>query len=133
MLFAIALFCAVPVSLDKPASTEPPPAPTFDGWVVKSDSVVPRASIDKIEAKLGGKIAALRNVVYEVNARKVQINVIVPRDAGEADKVYNALVAMKPSWSVVRKIDVLYELVGPNEAMADMQRARDKLAGGSAP
>ena len=89
--------------------------------------MVPRAKIDEIEARLGGKIKALRNVVYQVNGRKIQVNVIAARDATEADNVHRGLLKTKASWSVVRKGVVVYELVGPNEAMEDMKKARDEL------
>ncbi len=106
----------------------PPPAPAFDGWVLKTDVVVPPGKFVEVESRLEGKIKALRNVVYEVHGKKVQINVIVPQDTNEADKIFRILANKKPAWAYVRKGDVLYEFVGQNESMPDIQQAHDKLA-----
>jgi hypothetical protein len=120
---------AASASAEPVASAEtPPPGPAFPGWVIKTDVAVSREEIGDVESRLGGKIKALRNVVYEVNSRTVQVNVIVPRDATEADKLYGALTKMKPAWAVVRKGDVVYEFVGRNESMDDMKKAHDTLA-----
>jgi hypothetical protein len=112
----------------EPVAETPPPAPAFPGWVIKTDVAVSQEKIGDVESRLGGKIKALRNVVYEVNGRTVQVNVIVPRDATEADKLYGALTKMKPAWAVVRKGNVVYEFVGRNESMDDMKKAHDTLA-----
>ena len=112
----------------EPAAEPPPPAPTFEGWTVKADVVIPRGQIFEAETRLEGKIKSLRNTVYEVNGKKVQINVVVPQDSSEADKIFRILANKKPPWAYVRKGDVLYEFVGQNESMPDIQKAHDKLA-----
>lgn len=118
------LFGALPAHADEEA---PPAAAAFDGWTIKSDTVVPRKQITGIESKLGGKIKALRNVTYEVNGKKVQVNVIVPADATEADKLYGSLTKGKPEWAVARTPGAIYEFVGKNDAMEDMKKARATL------
>ena len=106
----------------------PPTAPAFDGWEVKTDKVLAREQIDMIQSKLGGKIKSLRNVAYIVNGRIVQLNVIVPQNWQEGDKIYKALASVKPPWAVARKPDALYEFVGPNDSIDDIKKAHDKLA-----
>jgi hypothetical protein len=108
---------------------EPPPAPQFAGWSVKSDSVVPRDQIAQLEARINTRIKAMRKVIYDVNGKTVQVNVTVPRDAHETDKLYILIMGKKPSWSVARKGDVIYEFVGKNESIDEMKKAHDKLAG----
>ena len=115
-------------STTEPAGEPPPPAPAFEGWTVKTDVVIPRDQIFEPEARLEGKIKSLRNTVYEVNGKKVQVNVVVPQDSSEADKIFRILANKKPPWAYVRKGDVLYEFVGQNESMPDIQKAHDKLA-----
>jgi hypothetical protein len=115
---------AVPAHADK----ADPAAPTFDGWVVKSDTIVPRDRVAPIEAKLGGKIKSLRNTEYEVNSKKVQINVLVAADAAAGDAIRAALTTGKAQWAVVRKGEVLYEFVGKNDATEEMKKAAAALA-----
>ena len=133
-LLAISLLAAAPSACSKSSSapakaSAEAAAPAFDGWIVKTDAAVPREKIGEVEARLEGKIKSLRNVVYEVNGKKIQVNVIVPRDPMEADNIYRVLTNMKPAWATVRKGDVVYEFVGQNEAMDDIKKAHDKLAG----
>jgi multidrug efflux pump subunit AcrA (membrane-fusion protein) len=133
-LLTASLLAACPAGCSKSSTgTEqsadtPPPAPAFDGWVVKTDVVVPSGKRTEVESRLEGKIKALRNVVYEVQGKKVQINVIVAQDTNEADKIFRILANKKPAWAYVRKGDVLYEFVGQNESMPDIQKAHDQLS-----
>lgn len=111
------------------STTETPPAaPSFDGWTIKTDTVVQRDKIGEVEYRLEGKIKALRNTVYEVHGKKVQLNVIVPQDAQEADKLFRILANKKPAWAYVRKGGLIYEFVGQNESMEDIQAAQGKLS-----
>jgi|GEM_PF-1015279 len=139
-VFASALFAFAatagtgsdPAAAAAAAAEVVPPAPAFDGWVLKQDVEVQREKIDAIEARLDGKIKSLRNATYEVKGKTVQVNVIVPRDGAEADKIYRALAKLKPLWAVVRKADVVYEFVGPNKAVNEMKKAHDQLAAAEA-
>ena len=114
---------------DTPDAASTLTAPALDGWTVKSDVLESAKKTSPVEKKLGGKIKALRNTVYDVSGKKVQINTMQGADAAEADKLFAALSKTKPAWAVVRKGDVVYELVGKNSAMAEMKAAHDKLAG----
>jgi hypothetical protein len=125
-----------PAAAPAPAAAAPatapadalPAAPTFDGWTIKSDKVASKKEADKIAAKLGGKITALRNTVYDVSGKKVQINVIVASDDAAADKIFASLTKKKAEWSCARKGNVLYEFVGKNDAMDEMKKAHAQLS-----
>ncbi len=132
---AAALLAASPAGCSKSSTSSaetadqaPPPAPAFDGWTVKTDVVVQQDQMYAAERRLEGRLKALRNTIYEVNGKKVQLNVIVPQDSSEADKIFRILANKKPPWSYVRKGDILYEFMGQTESMADIQKAHDKLA-----
>jgi hypothetical protein len=105
-----------------------PAAPAFDGWTVKSDNVVPAKDIAPIAKRLGANITALRNTVYDVAGKRIQINVIVVADASDGDKVVASLTQMKPAWSVLRRGTTIYEFVGQNDAIDLMKKAREQLA-----
>jgi hypothetical protein len=112
------------------ADEAPPAAPTFDGWTVKSDDVIPAAKVAEIAKKLGGKLISLRNTVYDVKGEKVQVNVMAAADAGEADKLVASLTKNKAAWSVVRKGTTIYEFVGGPKANDVIKKASATLSGG---
>ncbi len=111
------------------ADDAPPPAPTFEGWTVKSDDVVAAAKTEQIAKKLGGKITALRNTVYDVKGEKIQVNVMTTPDAAEGDKLVAAITKNKAPWSCVRKGTTIYEFVGANSAVDAMKKASTTLSG----
>ena len=98
------------------------------GWTVKADAEIPREKIFEVEYRLEGKIKALRNTVYDVNGKKVQLNTIVPASSNEGDKIIRILGNMKAQYAYVRKGEVIYELVGGNEATEEIKSAHDALA-----
>lgn len=101
------------------AVEQPPPAPAMPpGWEVETDEVIGPAQLPGIEAKLGGKLKALRNTVYRADGHRIQLNVIVAASAVDADHIERALGKMKAGWAFRRKGEVLYEFVG-NDAAAD--------------
>jgi hypothetical protein len=112
------------------ADEAPPAAPTFEGWTVKSDDVIPQAKVAEIAKKLGGKISALRNTVYDVKGEKVQVNVMAAADAAEADKLIVSLTKNKAAWSCVRKGTTIYEFVGGPKATDVIKKASATLSGG---
>jgi hypothetical protein len=93
-------------------------------WKVTSDMSFPPGQIEPIAERLGGEIAALRNTVYEVNGKRVQLNTIVARDAASADQIMSSLREMKPDDFLLRKGLTLYEFVGKNEAQPEMRAGK---------
>jgi hypothetical protein len=133
MVPALGLFALLGLSCATSKAKEPEPvrapeAPVLQGFTMKADLAVPAARIREIEGKLGGRIAALRNTVYEVSGRTVQLNTIVAADPADAEKLFTALSAVKPAYALVQKGAIVYELVGPDEATEDIRRARAALA-----
>jgi hypothetical protein len=98
-----------------------PPAPHFEGWAVKTDVVEPHARFAEIEGRLGGHIKALRNVVYGVDGKTVQVNIIVAEGAPEGEKIYKKLTSLKPAWACARKGEAIYEFVGENDVEAEIR------------
>jgi hypothetical protein len=126
---AMALLALVVCSCDKDPGAHPPPAPAMPaGWTVKSDAEIPRDKIYEVEYRLEGKIKALRNTVYDVNGKKVQLNTIVPASANEGDKIIRILGNLKTPDSYVRKGDVIYEFVGENDVLDQIKKAHEALA-----
>ena len=75
-------------------------------------------------------MSALRNTTYEVGGDTVKLNTIVAESPADLEEIYKSLLGMKPKEFLVRGKGLVYEFVGPNEAMDAMRQARDKLAAG---
>ena len=129
VLVAAAPACSRSSTIGAAASDAVPPAPAFDGWIIKSDTVIAHDKIGAVAARLGANVKGLRNVTYEVKGKTIQVNVIAAPDSTEANKVYVSLTTAKAPWAAVRKGDVVYEFVGQNDVMQDIKTAHDKLAG----
>jgi hypothetical protein len=124
---SLALGC-VTGACSKGQEAHPPPAPAMPaGWTVKQDVEASRKQIAEVEGRLEGRIKALRNTIYDANGHRVQLNVVVPVDGSEADKIYRILGNKKPPYAYARKADVLYELMGPNEATDEIKKGREAL------
>ena len=66
----------------------------------------------------------MRNTIYAVNGKRVQLNTIVARDAASADEVMRSMREMKPDDFLLRKGLTLYEFVGMDEALPEMRAGR---------
>ncbi len=109
---------------------EAPPAPAMpEVWTVKLDKTFDHNEREflETEGRLFGRMKALRVTIYEVNGRNVKLHTIVPKSSEEADKMYRALAHRKQPWSYLRKNEILYEFVGPEEAEQDIVKARELL------
>ena len=87
------------------------------GWNVESDVDVPSEQIDAIADKLGAKIESLRNTVYDVHGKRVQLNVIVAPDSDNADKLMVELRTMKSEEGLLQDGRTIYEFVGKNDIL----------------
>jgi hypothetical protein len=99
------------------------------GWRVVSDEAIPAADITPVARKLGGEITALRNTVYDVGGKRVQLNLIVAADKANAESIRDALVALKPAEFVLRQGSTLFEFVGADDAIPAMRAGRAHLEG----
>ncbi|MFW6333355.1 MAG: hypothetical protein ACOC23_08645 [Thermodesulfobacteriota bacterium] len=116
-LFGVSAVGAVTPALDMPAH-----------WQVVSDFNVPAAQVASISQKLGADLASVRNTVYSVNGKRVQINVIVTVNAENAEKLMKTLSSMKVKEALLRKGRTVYEFVGPNDVLPLIKEGRDHLA-----
>ena len=79
-----------------PGEAKAPPAPEMpDGWKVVSDVDFAPDQVRPVSRKLGVSLSALRNTVYDVNGKRVQLNLIVATDAENADRLMAKLKSMK--------------------------------------
>ena len=110
------------------ASSKTPPAPEMpSGWNVESDVDVPSEQIDAIADKLGAKIESLRNTVYDVYGKRVQLNVIVAPDSDNADKLMVELRTMKSEEGLLQDGRTIYEFVGKNDILPIIADGRRHL------
>ncbi len=106
-----------------------PPAPNMPAhWQVVSDFKVPAAQVTTISQKLGADLTSVRNTLYLVNGKRVQINVIVTVNAENAEKLMKTLSPMKVKEALLRKGRTVYEFVGPNEVLPLIKKGRAHLA-----
>ena len=112
----------------KQAEQQTPPAPSLPPqWKLLSDEVVVARDFWRTEARLEGKIKALRTVTYEVDGQRVQGHVIVASDAFQADRIYRILANKKSAWAFVRAGETFYEFVGPRDAASSIEQAHQFL------
>jgi hypothetical protein len=125
-LFFLSLFCLAGISA---AADDVPPSPVMPAyWKVIADHVVPPEQVKIVSAKLGAELKAIRNTIYTIDGRRVQINVIVPVDAANAEKLMAGLAAMKSEEALLRKGSVVYEFVGRNNVLPLIAEGREHLA-----
>jgi hypothetical protein len=109
--------------------TEAPPAPEMPAhWKVVFDVEIAPDQIKPIEKNLGADISALRNTAYEVEGKRVQINLIAAPDAKSADRLLARLESMKSKEALLRKGLVIYEFVGSNEVLPFIHEGREHIA-----
>jgi hypothetical protein len=101
-------------------------------WKVVSDVSFSASEIKPVATRLGGAIAALRNTIYVVDGKRVQLNTILATDEENADEIMNSLRSIKSEAGLLRKGLIIYEFVGPNDVLPQIRAGRAHLqAGGS--
>jgi hypothetical protein len=109
-------------------SGEAPAAPAMPPhWKVISDLPVPAAQVRAMSDRLGADLGGVRNTVYEVNGKRVQINVIVTPDSENAEKLMTRLKSMKTEAALLQKGLTVYEFVGQNDALPLIAEGRRHL------
>lgn len=96
-------------------------------WKVISDFQVPPKQVKYMGSKLDADLSAVRNTVYNVNGKRVQINVIVTPDKNNAEKLMTRLRSMKIQEAVLRKGLTVYEFVGQNDVLSLIAEGRKYL------
>ena len=110
------------------ATVDAPPAPDMPpGWEVVSDMSFPADEIARVGRNLGGELASLRNTVYEVNGKRVQLNMIEAATPAAGDRIMLRLRDMKHDEFLLRRGTIIYEFVCANDAMAEARAGRAHL------
>ncbi len=107
------------------AGVEAPPAP--DHWTISSDVSFVPADIRPVAEALTANLTALRNTVYDVGGKRVQLNTIIAATSADADAVVAALVRLKPAEFAVRHDLIVYEFVGADDVLGEIRAARALL------
>ena len=124
------VFCLGGCSPNNGASQtgEVPLAPEMPAhWTVTSAFQVPLEQVQAMSKKLGADLSSVRNTVYDVQGKRVQINVIVTPDSGNAEKLMTKLRSMKAEEALLRKDLIVYEFVGKNDVLPQIVEGRSHL------
>jgi hypothetical protein len=96
-------------------------------WIVISDFQVPAEQVQSMSSKLGTELSSVRNTVYDVNGKRVQINVIATPDNSSAEKLMATLRPIKTQETLLRKGLIVYEFVGQNDVLPLIAEGREQL------
>ncbi len=124
------VFCLGGCSPNNGASQtgEIPPAPEMPAhWTVTSDFQVPLEQVQVMSEKLGADLSNVRNTVYDVQGKRVRINVIVTPDPGNAERLITKLRSMKVEEALLQKDLIVYEFVGKNDVLPQIAEGRRHL------
>lgn len=107
---------------------EIPSAPRMPAhWRVVSDFPVPAEQVKAISSKLGTNLSGVRNTIYDVNGKRIQINVIVTPNPDSAEKLMVKLKSIKIEESLLQKGLIVYEFVGQNDVLPLIAEGRKHL------
>jgi hypothetical protein len=96
-------------------------------WNVVSDFQIPAEQVKAMSTKLGADLTGVRNTVYDVNGKRVQINVIITPDPWNAEKLMTKLRSMKAEEALLQKGLTVYEFVGQNDVLNLITEGRKHL------
>lgn len=101
-------------------------------WKIISDFQAPPEQVTIISNRLGANLKSVRNTIYDVEGKRVQINVTVSSDAGSAELLMTKLRSMKTEEALLKKGLVIYEFVGQNDVLPLIAEGRAHLERSSA-
>ena len=114
---------------DNTAESDVPAVPEMPAhWKVSSDFQVPEGQLKGMIENLGVDLAGVRNTIYDVDGKRVQINVVVAPDADGAEKLMAKLASMKSEDALLQKDLIIYEFVGQNDVLELIAEGRQHLA-----
>ena len=126
--FATLVVVSASVACSRSTPATAPATPAMPAhWKLVSDENFAPADIKPVAARLGAAVGALRNTTYDVDGKTVKLNTLVAANATDADAIMAALGRMKPEEFFIRRGLIIYEFVGPDDAMAEMRDARSLL------
>ena len=123
LLIVIVSGCSATLSAAQSVAAPAMPA----HWTVISDLTFSAADIEPVAERLGGAIAALRNTMYDVEGKRVQLNTILATDKENADKILDSLRKMKSEVGLFRQGLTIYEFVGPNNVLPEIRAGKAHL------
>lgn len=126
-LWAICLSACFQYNTRAYGSENPPVSDMPSEWRVLSDIQVQSDQVKAMSRKLGADIGSVRNTVYDVKGKRVQINVIVTQDMLNAEKLMTTLRSMKSEQALLQKGLIVYEFVGPNDVLSVIAEGREHL------
>ena len=94
---------------------------------METDFEVLSPQVASIAEKLGAEIESLRHTTYDVDGKRVQLNVIVTPDSENAEKLMAKLKSMKSDVGLLRKNLTIYEFVGKNDVLPIIAEGRKHL------
>ncbi len=128
MWAAVIIICLSFLYNDHALGSEVASKPAMPGhWIVISDFQVPSDQVKSMSSKLGADLSSVRNTSYNVNGKRVQINVIVTPDTSNAEKLMTKLRSMKAQEALLRKGLIVYEFVGQNDVLPLIAEGRKHL------
>jgi len=111
------------VSVDETAGAPAMPA----DWEVVADAEMPANEVQTISANLDADLTSVRNTIYMVRGKRVQVNVMIVPDSATADTLMARLLTMKGEEFLLRKDLKIYEFVGTNDVIPEMAEGRKHL------
>lgn len=106
-----------------------PPLPEMPAhWQRVSDLQMPAEKVKEMSVKLGAHLTGVRNTIYSVNGKRVQLNVITLPDLRNAEKLMASLRSMKSDEALLQKGTIVYEFVGKNDVLPSIAEGRMHLS-----
>lgn len=100
-------------------------------WRITSDVLVTPQQLAGFASRMNAQLLGVRNAVYTVGARRVQLNTIVAASPSDAERVMAYLLTIKSEEALLRRGSTVFEFVGPNEVMDLIRAGRQHLMTGA--
>lgn len=111
---------------DEPTIAVPTPQMP-DDWRVERDFVASRPETTAMGTQMKAKLVGVRNTVYSVKGKRVQINTFRTAGPRDALNVVRHLQNIKPAEFVLRNKNVVYEFVGRDDVLDQITAGREHL------
>ena len=96
-------------------------------WNVVTNFQVPLDQVRSMGDRLGATLSNVQNIIYNVDGKRIQINVILTPDPENAEKLMEKLKSMKTEEALLRKGLTVYEFVGQNDVLPMIVEGRKYL------
>lgn len=111
---------------DEPAIAVPTPRMPTD-WRVERDFVASRPETVAMGTQMKAKLVGVRNTVYSVKGKRVQLNTIRTAGPQDAFNVVKHLQNIKPAEFMLRNKNIVYEFVGRDDVVDQIKAGREHL------